>query len=137
MCFSIDGPCPLPECGSIDAMDLYKKFQIEAAHRLPNVPADHKCARLHGHSFQIEVHVSGPVGADSGWVMDFADVKAAFQPLFRQLDHNYLNDIEGLENPTSENLARWIWQRLKGELPGLSKVVVAETCNSGCIYRGD
>ena len=117
-------------------MDVFKVFQVEAAHYLPNVPADHKCRRMHGHSFRIEVHVSGSVGKDSGWVMDFADLKRAFQPLFDQLDHHCLNDIEGLENPTSENLARWVWQRLQPALPGLSKVVVQETCNAGCVYRG-
>jgi 6-pyruvoyltetrahydropterin/6-carboxytetrahydropterin synthase len=118
-------------------MDIYKVFTIEAAHRLPNVPPDHKCARLHGHSFQIEVHVSGPVGEESGWVMDFADVKAAFQPVFDLLDHNYLNDIPGLENPTSENFARWLWRELQPRLPLLSKVVVCETCTSGCVYFGE
>ena len=118
-------------------MDVFRVFQIEAAHRLPNVPADHKCARMHGHSFRIEIHIAGEVGERSGWVMDFADLKRAFQPLFDQLDHRCLNDIEGLENPTSENLARWIWQRLKPELQALRKVVVQETCTAGCIYRGD
>ena len=93
-------------------MDIFKIFTIEAAHRLPNVPPGHKCARLHGHSFRVEIHVGGEPGEESGWVMDFADVKAAFQPLYDQLDHHYLNDIEGLENPTSERLADWIWQRL-------------------------
>jgi 6-pyruvoyltetrahydropterin/6-carboxytetrahydropterin synthase len=118
-------------------MDVFRVFQIEAAHRLPHVPEGHKCARLHGHSFRIEVHVSGELGADSGWVMDFADLKAAFQPLFEQLDHRCLNDVEGLDNPTSEHLARWVWARLRADLPGLSKVVVQETCNAGCVYRGD
>jgi len=118
-------------------MDVFRVFQIEAAHKLPHVPAGHKCARIHGHSFRIEIHVSGSVGEHSGWVMDFADLRSAFQPLFERLDHHYLNDIEGLENPTSENLARWIWQRLKVGLPELSKVVVQETCNAGCIYNGD
>lgn len=117
-------------------MNVFRVFQVEAAHFLPNVPAGHKCARMHGHSFRIEVHVSGEVGADSGWVMDFADLKRAFQPLFNQLDHYCLNDIEGLENPTSENLARWIWKRLQPGLPGLSRVVVQETCNAGCIFTG-
>lgn len=117
-------------------MEIFKGFQIEAAHRLPNVPEDHKCSRLHGHSFRIEVHVSGDAGGDSGWVMDFAELKTAFQPLFEQLDHHYLNDIPGLENPTSENLARWIWERLIGDLTGLCRVVVCETCNSGCSYTG-
>jgi 6-pyruvoyltetrahydropterin/6-carboxytetrahydropterin synthase len=91
---------------------------------------------MHGHSFRIEIHVSGPVGQDSGWVMDFAELKQAFQPLFEQLDHHCLNNIAGLENPTSENLAKWIWDRLQATLPLLSKVVVQETCNAGCIYRG-
>lgn len=118
-------------------MELYKRFQIEAAHRLPNVPPGHKCARLHGHSFRIRISISGEVAEPAGWVMDFADVGKAFGPLYAQLDHHYLNEIEGLENPTSENLARWIWQRLKPELPGLSTVEVAETCNSGCVYRGE
>lgn len=118
-------------------MEIFKEVRFESAHRLPNVPADHKCARLHGHSFTAEIHVRGEIGESSGWVIDFSDVDIAFRPLHEQLDHNYLNDIEGLENPTSENLARWIWQRLQPKLPGLCKVVVRETCTSGCIYRGD
>ena len=118
-------------------MDIFRVFQVEAAHRLPNVPEGHKCARLHGHSFRIEVHVSGPVGPESGWVMDFAELRRIFQPVYDQLDHHYLNEIEGLENPTSENLARWIWQQLKPVLEGLSKISVQETCNAGCIYRGE
>ena len=118
-------------------MDIFRVFQLEAAHFLPNVPDGHKCARMHGHSFRIEVHVSGEPGGETGWVMDFADLRRAFQPLFDQLDHHCLNEIGGLENPTSENLARWIWQRLKPALPFLSKVIVQETCNAGCIYQGD
>ncbi len=118
-------------------MDVFRVFQIEAAHYLPNVPEGHKCARMHGHSFRIEVHISGKPGETSGWVMDFADLRAAFQPLFDQLDHHCLNEIEGLENPTSENLASWIWRGMKPRLEGLSKVVVQETCNAGCVYFGD
>ena len=118
-------------------MELFKVFQIEAAHFLPHVPEGHKCRRMHGHSFQIEIHLTGPVDEHLGWVMDFADIKRAFEPLYRQLDHYCLNDIPGLENPTSENLARWIWQRLKPDLPALSKVVIRETCTSGCAFRGE
>lgn len=118
-------------------MDIFRVFTVEAAHRLPNVPAGHKCARLHGHSFRIELHLSGEVDARSGWLMDFADVKAAFQPIYERLDHHYLNEIAGLENPTSENLARWIWKETKSRLPLLSKVVVHETCTSGCVYSGE
>jgi 6-pyruvoyltetrahydropterin/6-carboxytetrahydropterin synthase len=117
-------------------MDIFKIFTIEAAHRLPHVPPGHKCERLHGHSFRVEVHVSGDADAHSGWVMDFADIKAAFRPLFERLDHHYLNDIDGLENPTSERLAEWIWERLKPALPQLSKVVVHETCTCGAVYAG-
>jgi 6-pyruvoyltetrahydropterin/6-carboxytetrahydropterin synthase len=118
-------------------MEIFKEFTIEAAHRLPNVPSGHKCSRLHGHSFRVEIYVRGAVGEDSGWVMDFADIKEAFQPLYDQLDHNYLNDVAGLSNPTSENLARWIWQGLLSKLPGLFKIVVRETCTSGCVYEGE
>ena len=79
----------------------------------------------------------GEVGAVSGWVQDFADLSQAFDPLFKQLDHRYLNEVAGLDNPTSENLARWIWQRLKPNLPALAEVTIHETCTSGCTYRGE
>lgn len=117
-------------------MEIFKQFSIEAAHWLPNVPDGHKCRRLHGHSFLIEIYVAGPVHERLGWVMDFAEIKAAFEPIEAQIDHYCLNEIEGLENPTSENLARWIWDRLRPSLPLLSKVVVKETCTSGCVYAG-
>lgn len=118
-------------------MQLFKEFSFEAAHRLPNVPSEHKCSRLHGHSFRCEVHVSGDLDPHLGWVVDFAVIKDAFDPILKQLDHHYLNEIEGLSNPTSENLARWIWVALKPRLPLLSQIVVRETCTSGCIYRGE
>jgi 6-pyruvoyltetrahydropterin/6-carboxytetrahydropterin synthase len=117
--------------------EIYKEFTFEAAHRLPNVPEGHKCARLHGHSYLAVVHVAGPVRENTGWVQDFGDIKAAFKPLEDQLDHHYLNEVPGLENPTSEVLAKWIWDRLIGELPNLREVRVRETCTSGCIYRGE
>jgi len=117
-------------------MNLFRAFTIEAAHRLPNVPAGHKCARLHGHSFRIELHLRGEVDSHTGWVVDFADVRAAFQPVYEQLDHHYLNEIPGLENPTSENLARWVWAQTHPRLPLLHKVVIHETCTSGCEYQG-
>ena len=117
-------------------MEIFRIFHIEAAHRLPNVPADHKCARLHGHSFRIEVHVAGEVDHESGWVQDFADISAAFLPIKEQLDHHYLNEVPGLENPTSENLAVWIWNQISPGLSMLSKIVVQETCTCGCSYEG-
>ena len=116
---------------------IWKRFALEAAHRLPNVPPDHKCARLHGHSFRVRVVIDGPVDPHTGWVMDFGDVKAAVRPLVERLDHHYLNEIPGLENPTSEQLARWIWRELAARLAGLAAIEVRETCTSGCVYRGE
>ena len=118
-------------------MEIYKEFHFEAAHRLPNVPAGHKCARLHGHSFHVRLVVSGDAPEPAGWVMDFAELKLKFKPVYEQLDHHYLNDIPGLDNPTSENIAKWIWHQLKPALPQLSKIEIRETCTSGCIYYGD
>ena len=117
-------------------MIVFKEFTFEAAHRLPNVPPEHKCARLHGHSFRVAVHVEGDVGHESGWVIDFADLERAFAPLHAQLDHRYLNEVDGLDNPTSERVAEWIWERLAPTLPGLGKVVVRETCTAGVEFTG-
>lgn len=117
-------------------VELVKEFRFEAAHNLPRTPEGHKCRRLHGHSYKIEVKVAGEMDPESGWLIDYADIKAAFEPLWRRLDHYYLNEIEGLENPTSEILAVWIWDRLKPSLPQLSEVVVHETCTARCAYRG-
>lgn len=118
-------------------MEIFKEFTFEAAHRLPYVPPEHKCARLHGHSFRAELHVRGPVDPALGWILDFADIKAAFQPFLDELDHHYLNEVDGLANPTSETLARWIWCRVRPRLPQLSRVLVRETCTSGAVYTGD
>ena len=118
-------------------MEIFDEFTVEAAHMLPNVPEGHKCRRLHGHSFRVSVSVSGPVDDETGWVMDFADIEAACKPIHAQLDHRYLNDIEGLENPTSEIIARWVWDRLEPNLPGLAQVKIWETCTAGCVYQGE
>jgi 6-pyruvoyltetrahydropterin/6-carboxytetrahydropterin synthase len=115
---------------------VVRSFTFEAAHRLPHVPPDHKCYRLHGHSFRVELWVEGEVGRESGWVVDFADLKRAWEPLHERLDHRCLNDVEGLENPTSEVLAGWIWERLVGSLPGLRRIEVAETCTSRVVFEG-
>jgi len=115
---------------------LFKEYRFEAAHRLPRVPPGHKCARLHGHSFKIELAIQGPVDEGTGWFIDFGDVDSIWMPLFEKLDHNYLNDIEGLDNPTSENLARWLWERIKPTLPALERVIVHETCDARCEYEG-
>ncbi len=118
-------------------MEIFKEFTIEAAHRLPHVPPGHRCGRLHGHSFRIEIYVKGDVDSVTGWVVDFGEIKRAFGSIHDVLDHNYLNEIDGLANPTSENLSRWIWMRLRPMLPLLSKIIVRETCTSGSIYQGE
>lgn len=112
--------------------EIAKKFTFEAAHLLPNVPKDHKCGRLHGHSFKVIISVSGPVDPKTGWIVDFSEIKRAFDPLHKLLDHQYLNDIEGLENPTSENLAAFIFKRIKIPHATTTKVTVKETCTSAC-----
>lgn len=111
-------------------LEISRDFTIEAAHYLPQAPLGHKCQRLHGHSFRITVALRGEVKQPEGWVTDFAAIDAAFAPLHEQLDHRYLNEVEGLENPTSENLAAWLCKRLEGALPGLRSVSVAENCHS-------
>jgi len=117
-------------------IELRKTFQFEAAHLLPHLPKSHKCRRLHGHSFCVDIVVAGQCDPRLGWLMDYADISAAFRPLWEKLDHRYLNEIRGLENPTSEVIAAWIWKRLKPRLPLLKEIVVAETCLSRCVYRG-
>ena len=118
-------------------MEIFKIFNFEAAHVLPNVPEGHRDGVLHGHSYSIEIWLRGPVLSHPGWVMDLGDLKRAFLPFYEQLDQHYLNDVEGLENPTCENMALWIWERLIPILPGLSKVVIHETCTCGAVYRGE
>ena len=115
---------------------LVHEFRFEAAHRLPKVPAGHKCARLHGHSFKIELAIAGPVDPETGWLLDFGELHEMWRPLNERLDHHYLNEIQGLENPTSEVLAKWIWDQLKPKRPELVEVTVFETCDARCEYRG-
>ena len=116
-------------------MKIFKDFTFEAAHKLPLVPQDHKCFNLHGHSFRVRVYVEGNIN-EMGWVMDFADIKLMCKPIIDVLDHSYLNELEGLDNPTSENIAVWLWDSIKPKLIILSEIEVKETCNTGCIYRG-
>jgi 6-pyruvoyltetrahydropterin/6-carboxytetrahydropterin synthase len=118
-------------------VELVKEYRFEAAHRLPRLPDGHKCKRLHGHSFRFEVRLAGEVDRQTGFLVDFWDVDAAVAPLLERLDHHYLNEVEGLENPTSEVLAGWIYQQLRPRLPQLEAVTVSETCDSRVIYRGE
>lgn len=116
---------------------LSKSFHFEAAHDLPTFPEGHKCRRLHGHSFRFDVVVEGEVVPEKGYLIDYGDIKQATEPIVKQLDHYYLNEIPGLENPTSENIARWLWVMLRPSLSILSAIIVYETCSSTCEYRGD
>lgn len=127
----------VPDRGvAVGEVEIWKEFGFESAHRLPRVPEGHKCGRLHGHSFLVRLTLRGVPGEETGWIMDFADLKKVWQPLHETLDHRYLNEIPGLENPTSEVLAVWIWDRLVPNLAELAEVSVRETCTAGCRYRG-
>lgn len=117
--------------------EIARAFRIEAAHRLPGLPAEHKCARLHGHSFEITLVVGGEIDPKLGWLIDFADIDRAFEPLFQVLDHRYLNEVPGLDNPTSEVLARWVFERVKLPRARLVAVTVAETCTARCTVYAD
>ena len=117
-------------------LEIYKTFRFEAAHRLTGVPPTHKCSMMHGHSYEIQVWLRGPADSQTGFVMDFGDLAKACAPVFERLDHAILNEIEGLKNPTSENMSVWLWNTLKPQLTMLSKIVIKETESSGCVYSG-
>jgi 6-pyruvoyltetrahydropterin/6-carboxytetrahydropterin synthase len=118
-------------------MQIFKEFKFEAAHRLANLPPGHPCANIHGHSYTVRVFLRGTPDPNTGWITDFADIKAACRPLIDELDHQFLNEIRGLSQPTTENLAYWFWRRLKPILPRLSKIEVRETATSGAEYSGE
>jgi len=115
---------------------LTKDFTFEAAQTLPHVPPGHKCSRMHGHSFKVEISVEGETDPQTGWFYDHARISRAMNPLLEQLDHGYLNEIPGLENPTIENMCRWLWEHLSPQLPGLAEIVLHETPSARCTYRG-
>ena len=133
---STNGPSFPKFVSAMQNVRLIHEYRFEAAHRLPKVPPGHKCSRLHGHSFKVELAISGPVNPDTGWLIDFSDLSDAWKPMFDVLDHHYLNEVPGLENPTSEILAKWLWDRLKPTLPILEQVTLWETCEARCEYRG-
>ncbi len=118
-------------------MIVFKEFTFDSAHFLPHVPEDHKCRRMHGHTYRVRLFVSGPLHPELGWVLDFADIKAVWDPIEKQLDHHLLNDIPGLENPTAENLAVWIWRKVKPGIPELHQVEVCENPTNGVVYKGE
>jgi 6-pyruvoyltetrahydropterin/6-carboxytetrahydropterin synthase len=118
-------------------MEIFVTFHFDAAHRLHQLPEDHKCSKLHGHTFKVEIHVSDQIDSNKNWVIDFADIKKVCAPVIDQLDHSYLNDIQGLENPTSEMIAKWLWEKIYPSLPILTKLIVQESPESGAICTGE
>jgi 6-pyruvoyltetrahydropterin/6-carboxytetrahydropterin synthase len=116
---------------------IFREFRFEAAHRLPDAPPGHKCRQLHGHSYRLVVHVEGVIERETGWVMDFADIKRVVDPVIAELDHQYLNEIEGLGKPTAEVITVWLWRRIKPQLRGLCRLELWETASAGCIYEGE
>lgn len=117
-------------------MRIFREFRFEAAHSLPDAPPGHKCRRLHGHSYRLVVYVDGPIQVRTGWVMDFADLRRAVDPVIDRLDHHHLNEIEGLHQSTAESIVVWIWNQLKPALPGLSRLELFETAKAGAVYEG-
>lgn len=117
--------------------EIIKTFRFEAAHSLSGAPEGHKCRRLHGHGYRVDIHVAGEVNPATGWVIDFGDITKAVEPILAQLDHRNLDEISGLENSTSERIAEYLWSRLKGRLPGLCAITIWESDTSRCVYRGD
>lgn len=118
-------------------MTIFKEFTFDSAHFLPNVPDGHKCKNMHGHTYRLTVFFEGPLDPQLAWVEDFADVKKNINPIINRLDHKLMNDIEGLENPTCENIAIWLWEQIKSKMPRLSEIRLSETPSSGVIYRGE
>ena len=118
-------------------VELVKEYRFEAAHQLPHVPPGHRCARVHGHSFRFEIHVTGPVDAHTGWLIDFGELDNVVMPLVDRVDHHMLNEIEGLEKPTSEVCAKWLFDRIKSGIPQLTALTFYETHDARCVYRGE
>ena len=118
-------------------MIVYKKFHIESARSLPKLPDEHPCSQVHGHSFEIILKVSGELNDKTGFIIDFQEIEDSFDPIRKLLDHAYLNNIKGLENPTSENMCKYIWEKVKPEILGLVEIEIKETHSTGCIYKGD
>ncbi len=117
-------------------MQIYKDFHFDAAHSLPNVPDNHKCKRVHGHTYRVKIVLQGDVDPHYGWIEDFGSIKKVCKPIIDRLDHYYLNEIPGLENPTAEVIAMWLWDKIKPHLPALYEIHLMETPSSGCVYRG-
>lgn len=118
-------------------MIIYKQFTFDSAHFLPNVPEGHKCREMHGHTYLLTLYAEGPVKHPEGWVMDFGDIKNIMRPIIDILDHHLLNDVPGLENPTAELLAIWLWNKVKPRMPMLKRIELKETPTSGVSYEGD
>ncbi len=117
-------------------MEIFREFTFDSAHCLDHLPPGHKCARIHGHTYRLVVYVNGPLDPVLGWIVDFAEIKRLTREVLQHLDHHFLNEVDGLDQPTTEHIAMWIWDRLKPRLPGLVRLTLWENANSGCTYEG-
>jgi 6-pyruvoyltetrahydropterin/6-carboxytetrahydropterin synthase len=117
-------------------MEIFKKYTFDCAHYLPNVSEDHKCKKVHGHTYHLTLYFEGEIDLKYGWIIDFADIKKIVEPTIQLLDHTFLNEIEGLENPTCERMSEWLWNQIKPKISVLSKIKLKETPTSGAIYKG-
>jgi len=129
--------CTLRLFNIIMVMIIFKKFTFDSAHFLPHVPHTHKCRETHGHTYLLTVYIEGGLVNHLEWVMDFADLKKVIEPVIDSVDHKLLNNIPGLENPTCEILAVWLWKQIKPHIPQLKKIELNETPTSGAIYEGE
>lgn len=118
-------------------MEIYKEFSFDSAHYLPNVPDGHKCKNMHGHTYRLKVFIKGKPDPSLGWIMDFKELKDIVGKVIDKLDHKLINDIEGLQNPTAENITLWIWNEIKPLLPLLNRIELYETPTTGVIYNGE
>lgn len=118
-------------------MTIFKKFHFDAAHYLPNVPEEHKCRALHGHTYQLTIFITDALATKEGWVMDFAIIKQKIKTILAEIDHKLLNEVEGLENPTCEHVTIWLWKKIKTAIPALEKIELYETPTSGAVYSGE
>ena len=117
-------------------MIIFKEFNFDSAHFLPNVPDGHKCKEIHGHTYRLILYFEGKIDVQFGWLIDFAEIKEVVDPIINNIDHKLLNNIEGLENPTCEAIAIWLWDNIKPTIPLLNRIELHETLTSGVVYEG-
>lgn len=117
-------------------MIIYKQFTFDAAHYLPHVTDHHKCKKTHGHTYHLTLFFDGNISPDMGWIIDYSEIKNVVTPILKLVDHQFLNEVEGLENPTCELICIWLWKKIKPLITELKRIELKETPTSGAIYEG-